>query len=62
MAVLSDCNPESAVIREARSEAPLVNDARPGMHPTWSAVEPLVLTAADEDFQGALHIYPSSIR
>jgi hypothetical protein len=56
IAVLSACNPESTVICEARSEALVAIDPRPGMHQAWTADEPLVLTVADEDFLGALHI------
>ncbi len=56
IAVLAKCNPESTVILEARSEALLVIDARPGMHETWPAADPLVLTVEDEDFLGALRI------
>ncbi len=55
IAALSKCNPEAQVMYEARSEALLVLDRRPGMHQTWSE-EPLTLTVADEDFLDALHI------
>lgn len=57
IAALSKCNPEDTVIYESRSEALLVMNQHPGMHQTWSD-EPLVLTVADEDFLGALHIRP----
>ncbi len=56
MAVLAQCNPESTVICEARSEALLVINPRPGMHEPWPADDPLALTVADEDFLGALRI------
>ncbi len=55
IAALSKCNPEGTVMFEARSEALLVLNPRPGMHPTWSD-EALALSVEDEDFLGALHI------
>ena len=62
MAVLSKGNPASTTVCETRSEALLASDARPGMHPAWPASESLVLTAAGEDFLGALRNRPRSIR
>ncbi len=55
IAALSKCHPEGTVMCEARSEALLVLNPRPGMHQTWSEEE-FPLTVADEDFLGALHI------
>lgn len=53
IAVLSSGNPNSAVIRETRSEAHLVINPRPGI---YEAGPPGLLTVADEDFLGALRI------
>ena len=49
MAKLSRCNPGSTVICDARSEAPLVNGTRTGMHGAGIAESP-GSTVEDKDF------------
>ena len=55
--LLSECDPDSTVICDTRSEALIVVSVRGGMHQEWPA-EPLFLSVEDKDFLCALRIRP----
>lgn len=56
IAVLSQHDPESQVICDARSEALLILGVRPGMHQEGPQEERLRLSREDRKFLGAMHI------
>jgi len=56
--LLSGCNPDSTVVCDARSEAPVVVGVRGGMHQERPAAEPLFPSVEDKDFLCAPRIRP----
>ncbi|MGI9103672.1 MAG: hypothetical protein ACR2IF_14630 [Terriglobales bacterium] len=56
LAVLSQHDPESQVVWDARSEAFLIVGTRSGMHQEWPQEQALRLSREDRSFLGEMHI------